>query len=1375
MAALPFIFLTNELHVVSSATLQNSQPPPTNQITKHFFKSHVEDIKKEFMEVKAMGSATAEEWLKGLEDHGKERKADAARWERYESTGAVERMRHLEPLEIWSNGLIQSSPRNLSAQDSASSASLSMVGSTGLQGPNAAHQTAYLPDQGSQIPQFAQHIHDSFRKCSRSYSVILRLHGFLHWKPSLIRATTANGQPQRFDSPSQNVFPAHTTRPIPPSRHERTKEEVADLKAARRAEIERRCLLLEPPISANVLAHMSSFQAAIQIIQPLNDGAWEVLKPRLQAQREEAEQRERDRLAQTRVIQERFDDRYQGMQVNPEVDDPEIVWEEIQAPLRVRVGGYADEIIRDGWSGGDKVTEDSSPRFAADVLIYVRKRFYAEVAKDEAALRATGREPQSEPLNGPWTRKLVLENMKWVFDTKIKPFTERYRKELFLCNGFGCESNTKFYGFEGVIQHYAAKHTNALSSGSIVVHWRAEWPEEPPFNPDPTAIVAAPFYKTEPNANPYLKTELNANNTYATSGPPVQQIYGYGLYQTAPAPISVPPNPHAYQESPGPYYGNTQYTEQYNGHQNGPYAPPPQPQVFPGTSQSYQGPQYSAAPVSNIVPSYEAPYDYSQQSFGGHFQGPNATYTSPHPGPMYSAPVSDQNGHQQHQQAYPQNTQFDNSYSQQPAYPASHPAEGPPREAPKTEAYKAQLQTVARCAREVWNSISPVKEVPGSVKVYTILYHVLKRSRANYQEDPSLPMIIDGLSNSKDMRPVRNINGLLCRACSLGMAGWTSKVEKKHFSFPQLVNHFHQIHEIGVSQNNLGHVPDWTTDMVDLPDHSRLLSIAHAPGIDDQRLKYLAEALPEIVSTPKQEMEMVKPDDTVQPFAEYSGDGDYKDLAPSRDNHERYYTTVVHGRPSEHPSSPQDDDQYDPRKPQLSGSRDVPPVPQPLYTFSRRAREDALPYLNDQSHYRAADDGGHQVRRDLPVVAYDSHANSSRAYNSLLTSSDKHFEAVNDDATQTNRIYDIVAQISQQAQQARRKRSIKETPIDGGSEDGEVRAEPSPRHEHFQQRPADESNAAERFLNTFLAAETVERGPRIAETTKPATVDATRPSWDVGRAGGSKLTYYPQEEGQQRHREHQAEDDRAVTNFGRAINTVREDVMQDGYVVHERVPQPRQPRGHDYEDHLTVSPEQGPRRERSPELVDRRYKLNNVVYRDERQGSHGLHRTPSRYARYESVRLENDRTHSSSPVYVKVAPQHGQYGERASGALAMQEPIYRTRSPIEDLAYERAPRPGYVRVFADDHRQREPQYAEAYEYVQVSDPRGDYMIRRPVRRETERVYTRYEDEIPARQPVYEARDSRATATRADPAYYEEYDPLHPAPPPTAGVRQVRYQ
>ena len=1235
----------------------------------------------------------------------------------------------------------------------------------------------------------------------------------------------------RFDSPAQNGFGAYP-RPYPPPRHERTKEEVTELKAARRAEIERRCMELDPPLTAGVLAHMGSFQAAIQIIQPLDDGAWEVLKPRLLSQRQDAEQRENDRLAQSRVVQEHLDEQNRYQSVNIPSESKDILdreWDDVQAPLRARLGGYADEIIRDGWNDGEKVSKDNCPTFAAEVLIYVRKRFYAEVAKDEAAVRATGREPEADPPFGPYTRKLILENMKWVFDTKIKPHTEQYRKELFLCND--CENNFKYYGFEGVIQHYAAKHTNALSVGSIVVHWKAEWPEYPPFDPEPANASAK---------NSYYATAPSASAPYPTTGP--QQNFGYGGYQ--PAPVSAPmqvPNTHVYQESPGPYYGHPQFGEPYSGHQNGPYAPPPQ--GYTDNSGSYPV-QYSVPPQVGSVPGYnEPPQDYSQQGFGGPY--PTTTqgmFASPHPGPLYPATLPEVASQQQ---TYAQQGgQYGYSYNQPvppPALPSSHFTPAPQ----KTEEYKSQLQDVARNARAVWDSINNLKEVPGSVKVYTIIYHILQKSRAKFEEDPPLAMIVDGLSNNKDMRKVRNINGLLCRACSLGLPGSSSASAKRHHSFPQLANHFLKDHEQALSQNNLGPVPDWTKEMVKLPDFTQINPIANTRGMDDKKLKLIAEALPEIFSAQSSKSDRMDHAGPGRTYVEAAEQDPY-DLAPSLDNHDKYYTAMDSGRPSEADSGTYDSGQYDPRYPRDLRDQEIHEDPEPRYRVVRRAddyqepvyaeretfryeqrpvspptlvraadsygrvivRDEAPMYLDRPMRYRGEPEVEYRVRRDPPTIAYhDPDARDYRLANTRLYQSNRHksplplaeedpqresrYLPAEESAAQQNRIFEVVQQISQQAQQTRENQPAKEEPSEVGSEDGELRALPLPNVENGRSKEYTEaSNAAERFLDSFQPGESSEAANKTEGSDRRQDAQP-RGSWE-----NERIEDYPQRryglsaEPQRRLRDGYDEDDRIISNRARPINPANDDPARNGYIVHERTLQPRESRAYAYGDrYISSVPEHTASRERSPELVDRRYKLNNVVYRDERQSSHGAHRAPGRYARYESVRLENDRARSRSPVYVKMGPQTAPYREHSPGArLLHQEPIYRTRTPqapAEEVTYERAPpRQEYYRVYADEPRPRPTQYVEAIEYVQVSDPNGDYMIRRPVRREREResepLYARYGDERYTRQPVYESRETRAAVSRQDPAYYEEYDPRNPGPPLTtesAPVRQreVRYQ
>ncbi|TEY87542.1 hypothetical protein BOTCAL_0001g00690 [Botryotinia calthae] len=1393
MPALPFVFLTNELHVIPATALQNGQPPPTTQITKYYLKKHIEEIKDEFESVKAMGSATIEEWLKGLEDRGKERRNDSARWERWEANGGIIRIKASDQ----HNPSKQIPAAIASSTDLIPTKGQQVLINSGPKLPNHTPDTHSLP----QIPKSLPAIHTSF---------------------------PANIPVPRYDSPSQSIYSAYTPRSNLQPKHERTKEEVADLKATRRTEIERRSLLLDPPLTASVLAHMSSFQAAIQIIQPLNDGAWEVLKPRLLSQREEAEQRENDRITQFQVIEERH---FKDIQAKPEYKEAiDREWDDAQAPLRARIGAYADETIRSGWNGGDKVTKESSPKFAADVLIYVRKRFYAEIAKDDAAVRATGQEPPSDPPLGPYTRKLTLENMKWVFDTKIKPLTEQYNKDLFLCNV--CDNNFKYYGFEGVVQHFAAKHTTSLSFGSIVVHWKSEWPEYPPFCPDPIARVRTVF----PNF-----PGPSATAPYAGSAPSIPPHSGYAAYQQL---ASAAPNSNVYQD---PYYGHSQYGDQHVPPPPGPYAPQ---QMYQDQNQGYS--QYTAQPLSAITPGYsDHIQNYSQSGYGGSYSTPTQPgYTSLPPNQMYPAPIPDSNV--QPLSYVSHNAQHTPSYNQPPVYTngnysqmsASAPQQAQPQASPlpqKTEEYKAQLRQLGHDARTIWDSITGVKEVPGSVKAHTILFHILKRFRSKFGQDPPLSMIVDGLSNNKDMRPVRNINGLLCRACVLGMAGsvTSSKPDRKHFSFPQLTIHFRTIHEEGVPSNLIGHFPDWTKDMVELPDQAKISSLATAPGMEGRKLETFLEALPEIAAAPPRKDTMSQRTSPWQPKAEpldqetslwqqapYVGQETTVSLAPSQDSHEKYYATVADTRTpdTESVSVTYNNNPYDPRHPrgaqklqsscnstsiavssrheqdgqlihdEIVNVRRPTKSTSPLVSYSRPeeshsrriAHDEAPIYLDRNTRYREANDAEHRPRYERTIKSYDDLATPIREYPTANSQSHKlhrqeqassnpssvaknlletRYRPLEDATSQQTRIFDVVAQISQQAQQARGKQiTIREGPVEIGSEDGELQKDTIAQASY--KRPLDEAtNEAERFLGSLQPEKRPDAVSQRVQQPMRHREDYIEPKWEAIRTDSVRQRRPLSSEPQQRFRE--VYDDGPVVS-GRLTHVPSEQGSYNGYYTQERPPQARQVRAYATNDHY-MDPVSGQpfARERSPEILDRRY-ASNVIYRDERQGSHGAHRTPSRYARYESVRLDNDRARSRSPVYVKSGAQAGQYAERSPEPhLSRQEPIYRIRTPKEEIIYERAPRQEYYRVYADEPRPR-----QTYEYIQY-DSQGPYIIHRPARREHETIYAAYEGEPLSMQPLYEAR---STVGHTDPAYYEEYDPRHPEPPPAAAeAREVRYQ
>lgn len=270
--------------------------------------------------------------------------------------------------------------------------------------------------------------------------------------------------------------------------------EAAEVRARRQKDIEARCLQLHPPIPGNILQHIPAYRASVLIAVPLTEQAWENLLPKLLEQREEAELKERFKVQSEVKLQELLEGQKAHEISQRELKEKkEREWDAVQAPVKERLACYATEIIN-SWiaqhpaSYHPNTNEESALRFAPEVLIQVRKRFYDENPYSlEDPNHSILVDPSIASLEAPTGNRLFLENMKFVFDTKIKPITDKVRKELFICSG--CSNNPKFYGFEGIIQHYAAKHTNLMSLGSVIVYWKADWPYYPPFILDPVAAV----------------------------------------------------------------------------------------------------------------------------------------------------------------------------------------------------------------------------------------------------------------------------------------------------------------------------------------------------------------------------------------------------------------------------------------------------------------------------------------------------------------------------------------------------------------------------------------------------------------------------------------------------------------------------------------------------------------------------------------------------------------------------------------------------------------------------------------------------------------------------------------------------------------------
>jgi hypothetical protein len=231
---------------------------------------------------------------------------------------------------------------------------------------------------------------------------------------------------------------------------------------------------------------MDAFQAAILISLPLDEKGWEVLKPRLLAQRPDAEQREiRAALSNPSVQQAKRQQVEEEQRVAQE--NTTHMWSGLKVSSREKIRKFADEFIHLTWSDGRAVTKATASKFAAEVLCHIRQRFDEAIAQEDHMLSLKGTAFPQDP-ESLACRKLNLHDMKWAFTEFVQPHTQRFGKALFLCHE--CDTNQKLFAFEAIIQHFASKHTNTLTHGNSIVSWDVDWPIEPPFDPHPNILWA---------------------------------------------------------------------------------------------------------------------------------------------------------------------------------------------------------------------------------------------------------------------------------------------------------------------------------------------------------------------------------------------------------------------------------------------------------------------------------------------------------------------------------------------------------------------------------------------------------------------------------------------------------------------------------------------------------------------------------------------------------------------------------------------------------------------------------------------------------------------------------------------------------------------
>ncbi|KAI5846155.1 hypothetical protein BZA05DRAFT_407092 [Tricharina praecox] len=225
---------------------------------------------------------------------------------------------------------------------------------------------------------------------------------------------------------------------------------------AKQREIEARCRKLDPPLTLETLIHLPSFQASVMDDNPLDEASWMMLETSLSEERQMKRERQWDTAVE---INGKTESHTSGRSSNSQKGLAEHS-DSVQLSNREKLLTYAGDAIQ-SWEG--TLTMESAPAFAAHVLSRCGKQFYA----DESTRR----------------KRVTLEDMKYVYDSRVKPKIHQFRTEIFLCDG--CSTNLRWWNFESLVQHFSAKHTYSRRGKHPKVDWRADWPEIGPFRADP--------------------------------------------------------------------------------------------------------------------------------------------------------------------------------------------------------------------------------------------------------------------------------------------------------------------------------------------------------------------------------------------------------------------------------------------------------------------------------------------------------------------------------------------------------------------------------------------------------------------------------------------------------------------------------------------------------------------------------------------------------------------------------------------------------------------------------------------------------------------------------------------------------------------------
>ncbi|KAL7927448.1 hypothetical protein ACQKWADRAFT_276752 [Trichoderma austrokoningii] len=184
---------------------------------------------------------------------------------------------------------------------------------------------------------------------------------------------------------------------------------------------------------------------------------------------------------------------------------------------------------------------------------------------------------------------------------------------------------------------------------------------------------------------------------------------------------------------------------------------------------------------------------------------------------------------------WPRDPLFESSPIQQ-AFTAD-PKPLSPRTSEMDDTYKLRLDAMAKAFKNVSKIIRDVKDIPISIEVFVLIYHVAKELTNDDSGLVSLETFVDVLNHFKTSSILATYHGLACKICMLSET--RDEDEKSLFTLPGLAKHFHNVHGEGDFS-----LTDWRADLIWLPGLQKSQDLQSKVRRSKPAFEIISEALP---------------------------------------------------------------------------------------------------------------------------------------------------------------------------------------------------------------------------------------------------------------------------------------------------------------------------------------------------------------------------------------------------------------------------------------------------------------------------------------------------------------------------------------------------